>query len=103
MKHNKYSGIIVLGINHPLSESRLTPVLSFDPPSIEYVSICNSLSRQSTDMTAESAFNLDKCPECGGGVMKVPLTGLVACLAAIEFKPCRWFVRVARPEKKKKK
>lgn len=41
-------------------------------------------------MTISEAKSMDCCPICGEPVMKVPETGLVACLASIKFLPCNW-------------
>lgn len=54
-------------------------------------------------MTAKEAFSLESCPLCGYRLMKVPQTGLVACLAELEFKDCKWFVRVMPQEIKLRK
>lgn len=40
---------------------------------------------------------------CGFRLMKVPSTGLVACLSNLEFKDCKWFVRVLPQEIKMRK
>lgn len=45
-------------------------------------------------MTQAEAIALPACPECGEPVMKVPMTGLVSCLAQLKFKACLWHVRV---------
>lgn len=41
-------------------------------------------------MTIAEAIAITCCPVCGFAVMKVPETGLVACLASTQFKPCTW-------------
>lgn len=45
-------------------------------------------------MTIAEAIALEHCPQCGGPVMKVPETGLVACLASTRFLPCKWMERI---------
>lgn len=45
-------------------------------------------------MTTEEAFSLSCCPMCGFRLLKNPSTGLVSCLACLDFKPCKWHVRV---------
>ncbi len=40
------------------------------------------------------APSIKACPDCGSPVMQVPSTGLISCLAQLEFRPCRWHVRV---------
>lgn len=58
-------------------------------------------------MTREEAFSLLSCPLCGGEVMHVKRSGLVACVASIKFVPCNWNIRflptVADQKKKGKK
>ena len=45
-------------------------------------------------MTTKEAFSLESCPECGYRLLKNPTTGLVSCLACLEFMPCKWNIRV---------
>lgn len=54
-------------------------------------------------MTSKEAFDLEACPKCGFRLMKVPSTGLVSCLASLEFKDCSWHIRVTPQEVKKRK
>lgn len=46
---------------------------------------------------------IEQCPECGSSVMKNPDTGLVACLASVNFGPCKWMVRALPWEIKHRK
>lgn len=41
-------------------------------------------------MTIAEAKSIQCCPICGAAIMKVPETGLVACLASLKFDTCRW-------------
>lgn len=52
-------------------------------------------------MTTKEAIALDCCPECGYRLMRVPQTGLVACLSCLDYKECNWHVRVTPWEEKK--
>ena len=56
-------------------------------------------------MTTEEAFKLESCPECGFSLLKNPSTGLVSCMARLEFKPCKWNIRVKpfKPESSREK
>lgn len=52
-------------------------------------------------MTNSEYISLEACPQCGFRLMKVPNTGLISCLACLEFKPCTWHVRILPWEEKK--
>lgn len=45
-------------------------------------------------MTQDEAIAIESCPVCGFRVMKNHDTGLVSCLSRLEFKECKWHIRV---------